>query len=141
MRSNETDQILVARVQQGDKAAFDVLVLRYQSRINSLVSRFLRNQNDALDITQEAFLKAYRALPNFRGDSAFFTWLYRIAINTAKNYLTMQSRRAAEVEQDLLEIEQIDGDNVLKDQATPEHLLLTDEIQATIISAIEQLPD
>ena len=141
MRSNETDQILVARVQQGDKAAFDVLVLRYQSRINSLVSRFLRNQNDALDITQEAFLKAYRALPNFRGDSAFFTWLYRIAINTAKNYLTMQSRRAAEVEQDLLEIEQIDGDNVLKDQATPEHLLLTDEIQATIISAIEQLPE
>ncbi|MBF8268962.1 MAG: RNA polymerase sigma factor [Gammaproteobacteria bacterium] len=141
MRSNETDQLLVARVQQGDKAAFDVLVLRYQSRLTNLVSRFLRNQNDVLDITQEAFLKAYRALPNFRGDSAFYTWLYRIAINTAKNYLSLQSRRSAGVEQDFSEIEQIDGDNVLKDIATPEHLLLTDEIQATIISAIEQLPE
>ena len=141
MRSNETDQLLVARVQQGDKAAFDVLVLRYQSRITNLISRFVRNQNDTLDITQEAFLKAYRALPNFRGDSAFYTWLYRIAINTAKNYLSLQSRRTAEMEQDFLEIEQIDGDNVLKDHATPEHLLLTDEIQATIISTIEQLPE
>ncbi|OGT77762.1 MAG: RNA polymerase sigma factor RpoE [Gammaproteobacteria bacterium RIFCSPLOWO2_02_FULL_52_10] len=141
MRSNETDQLLVARVQQGDKAAFDVLVLRYQSRITNLISRFVRNQNDTLDITQEAFLKAYRALPNFRGDSAFYTWLYRIAINTAKNYLSLQSRRSAEVEQDFTEIEQIDGDNVLKDHATPEHLLLTDEIQATIISTIEQLPE
>jgi len=141
MRSNETDQLLVARVQQGDKAAFDVLVLRYQPRITNLISRFVRNQNDTLDITQEAFLKAYRALPNFRGDSAFYTWLYRIAINTAKNYLSLQSRRSAEVEQDFTEIEQIDGDNVLKDHATPEHLLLTDEIQATIISTIEQLPE
>ena len=141
MRSNDTDQLLVARVQQGDKAAFDVLVLRYQSRLTNLISRFVRNQNDTLDITQEAFLKAYRALPNFRGDSAFYTWLYRIAINTAKNYLSLQSRRSAEVEQDFTEIEQIDGDNVLKDHATPEHLLLTDEIQATIISTIEQLPE
>src|SRR3989338_7043765 len=137
MSRAQTDSQLVARVQKGDKAAFDLLVLKYQSRIVNLVSRFVRNQSDALDVTQEAFLKAYRALPNFRGDSAFYTWLYRIAINTAKNYLSLQSRRSAEVEQDFTEIEQIDGDNVLKDHATPEHLLLTDEIQATIISTIE----
>ena len=141
MRSNETDQLLVARVQQGDRAAYDVLVLRYQARITNLVTRFVKNQTDALDVTQEAFLKAYRALPNFRGDSAFYTWLYRIAVNTAKNYLSLHTRRPTEVEQDILEIEQIDGDNVLKDNATPEHLLLTDEIQATIITTIEQLPE
>ena len=141
MRSNETDQLLVARVQQGDKTAFDILVLRYQSRITNLVSRFVRNQNDAMDVTQEAFLKAYRALPNFRGDSAFYTWLYRIAVNTAKNFLSLQARRPAEAEQVVLDIEQIEGNNVLKDNTTPEHLLLTDEIQTTIISAIEQLPE
>lgn len=141
MRSNETDQLLVARVQQGEKAAFDKLVLKYQSRIINLVSRFVRNQSDAQDVTQEAFLKAYRALPNFRGDSAFYTWLYRIAVNTAKNYLAIQSRRSGEAEQDFSEIEQIEGNSVLKDQATPEHILLKDEIEATVISAIEKLPD
>jgi len=141
MRSNETDQLLVARVQQGEKAAFDKLVLKYQSRIINLVSRFVRNQSDAQDVTQEAFLKAYRALPNFRGDSAFYTWLYRIAVNTAKNYLAIQSRRSGETEQDYSEIEQIEGNSVLKDQATPEHILLTDEIEATVISAIEKLPE
>jgi len=141
MLSNETDQLLVARVQQGDKTAFDVLVLRYQSRITNLVSRFVRNQHDAMDVTQEAFLKAYRALPNFRGESAFYTWMYRIAVNTAKNFLSLQGRRPLESEQDVLDIEQIEGDNVLKDNTTPEHLLLTDEIQSTVISAIEQLPE
>jgi RNA polymerase sigma-70 factor (ECF subfamily) len=141
MGSNETDQLLVARVQHGDKAAYDLLVMKYQSRITNLISRFVRNPQDALDVTQESFLKAYRALPNFRGDSAFYTWLYRIAVNTAKNFLALQARRPAEVEQEFLEIEQIDGNNVLKDHATPEHLLLTDEIQTTVASAIEQLPD
>ena len=141
MRSNETDQLLVARVQQGEKAAFDILVLKYQSRIINLVSRFVRNQSDAQDVAQEAFLKAYRALPNFRGDSAFYTWLYRIAVNTAKNYLAIQSRRSGETEQDISEIEQIEGNSVLKDNATPEHLLLKDEIEATVISAIEKLPE
>jgi len=140
MGSNETDQKLIKRVQEGDKAAFDLLVLKYQSRIVNLVSRFLRNQADALDVTQEAFLKAYRALPNFRGDSAFYTWLYRIAVNTAKNYLAVQSRRSSEYEQDFSEIEQIEGNDALKEQATPEHILLKDEIQATVISAIEGLP-
>ena len=141
MRSNEADQLLVARVQQGDKSAFDKLVLKYQSRIVNLVSRFVRNQSDAQDVTQEAFLKAYRALPNFRGDSAFYTWLYRIAVNTAKNYLAIQSRRSGESEQDYTEIEQIEGNSALKDNATPEHLLLKDEIEATVIAAIEKLPD
>lgn len=140
MGSNETDQLLVKRVQQGEKAAFDLLVLKYQSRIINLVSRFLRNQSDAQDVTQEAFLKAYRALPNFRGESAFYTWLYRIAVNTAKNYLAVQSRRSVESELDFSEIEQIEGNNALKDNATPEHMLLKDEIQSTVITAIENLP-
>lgn len=141
MSGAETDKELVKRVQQGDKAAFDILVLKYQSRIINLVSRFVRNPADAMDVTQEAFIKAYRALPNFRGDSAFYTWMYRIAVNTAKNYLAVQSRRPNEADQDISEIEQIEGDNALKEQATPEHMLLTDEIQSTVINAIENLPD
>jgi RNA polymerase sigma-70 factor, ECF subfamily len=140
MGSIDTDQKLVDRVKRGEKAAFDVLVLKYQSRVTNLVSRFVRNPSDALDVTQEAFLKAYRALPNFRGDSAFYTWLYRIAVNTAKNYLAMQARRPIETSEDVLDFEQSEGDNALKDHDTPEHLLLTDEIQATVVTAIEGLP-
>jgi RNA polymerase sigma-70 factor (ECF subfamily) len=141
MSGNETDKELVERVQRGDKAAFDLLVLKYQSRIINLVSRFVRNPSDAMDVTQEAFIKAYRALPKFRGDSAFYTWMYRIAVNTAKNYLAVQSRRPNEADQDISEIEQIEGNNALKEQATPEHMLLTDEIQSTVIKAIENLPE
>lgn len=141
MGSSDTDQTLVERVKKGEKRAFDVLVLKYQSRVVNLVSRFVRNPADAMDVTQEAFLKAYRAIPNFRGESAFYTWLYRIAVNTAKNYLAMQSRRPPEVDQDISDIEQIEGDNTLKDNDTPEHLLLTAEIQATVIAAIGQLPE
>ncbi|MEX2523870.1 MAG: RNA polymerase sigma factor RpoE [Gammaproteobacteria bacterium] len=141
MSAAETDKELVKRVQQGDKAAFDILVLKYQSRIINLVSRFVRNHADAMDVTQEAFIKAYRALPNFRGDSAFYTWMYRIAVNTAKNYLAVQSRRPNEADQDISEIEQIEGDNALKEQATPERMLLTEEIQNTVIKAIENLPE
>lgn len=141
MSGVETDKELVERVQNGDKAAFDLLVLKYQSRIVNLVSRFVRNPADAMDVTQEAFIKAYRALPNFRGDSAFYTWMYRIAVNTAKNFLAVQSRRPNEADQDISEIEQIEGDNALKEQATPEHMLLRDEIQSTVINAIENLPE
>ena len=141
MGSNETDKLLVKRVQRGDKAAFDVLVLKYQQRVVNLVSRFVRNPADALDISQEAFLKAYRALPNFRGDSAFYTWLYRIAVNTAKNFLATQARRSGELSQEISEIEQIEANDALRDKATPERLLLRDEIQATVISAIESLPE
>ena len=142
MGNIEADQALVERVKRGDKAAFDLLVIKYQSRIINLVMRFVRNHADALDVTQEAFIKAYRALPNFRGDSAFYTWLYRIAVNTAKNYLAVQAnRRLPEVDQDLSEMEQIDGGTALKELDTPENLLLTQEIQDTIVRAIENLPE
>ncbi len=141
MGSNDTDQLLVERVKRGEKAAFDILVLKYQQRVVNLVSRFVRGHADAQDVTQEAFLKAYRALPNFRGDSAFYTWLYRIAVNTAKNYLATQARRSGEVDQDISEIEQIESNDALRDKATPERLLLRDEIQATVVSAINDLPE
>lgn len=141
MAARESDQQLVERVQRGDKHAFDLLVSKYQQRILNLVGRFVRNPNDAMDVTQEAFLKAYRALPKFRGDSAFYTWMYRIAVNTAKNYLAVQSRRPMEADQDYDEIEQIDSSGVLREQGTPEHMLLRDEIQDTVIRAIEELPE
>jgi RNA polymerase sigma-70 factor (ECF subfamily) len=141
MGDSVTDQQLIERVKRGEKSAFDLLVLKYQQRIINLVSRFVRNPTDALDVTQEAFLKAYRALPNFRGESAFYTWMYRIAVNTAKNHLAVQSRRPFEAEQDISEIEQIEGDNALKVYATPENMLLRDELQATVINAIDNLPD
>ena len=141
MAKPEPDGQLVERVKRGEKAAFDLLVIKYQSRIINLVSRFVRNPDDAMDVAQEAFLKAYRALPNFRGDSAFYTWLYRIAVNTAKNYLAVQSRRPQQIDQGIEEIEQIEGNTALKEQATPERLLLTDEIQATVIDAINKLPE
>ena len=141
MGKGATDQELVERVKRGDKTAFDLLVIKYQQRIVNLVSRFVKDHSDALDVTQEAFIKAYRALPNFRGDSAFYTWMYRIAVNTAKNYLAVQSRRPMGTDQDISEIEQIEGNTALRDYATPEHMLLRDEIQETVIKAIEGLPD
>ncbi|MCH8976947.1 MAG: RNA polymerase sigma factor RpoE [Proteobacteria bacterium] len=141
MGESVTDKQLVERVQNGDKKAFDLLVLKYQQRIISLVSRFVYNPSDAQDITQEAFIKAYRALPNFRGESAFYTWMYRIAVNTAKNYLAVKSRRPLESAQDIEDVEQIEGDHALRHQETPEHLLLRDEIQETILNSIEALPE
>ncbi|MGH8536274.1 MAG: RNA polymerase sigma factor RpoE [Gammaproteobacteria bacterium] len=141
MGETGADAQLVKRVQKGDKKAFDLLVLKYQQRIIKLVSRYVRDPTDALDVAQDAFLKAYRALPNFRGDSAFYTWLYRIAINTAKNYLVTQSRRPTESENLRAEGEQVELESMLKDLATPESLLITEEIKETIAEAIEQLPD
>ena len=141
MGGEVTDQILVQRVKRGEKAAFDALVLRYQSRIVNLVSRFVRNPTDALDVTQEAFLKAYRALPSFRGESAFYTWMYRIAVNTAKNYLAAQVRRPQEMDSPDPELEQFELENAAVDVDTPEHLLLTEEIQNTVIAAIDALPE
>ncbi len=135
------DSSLVERVQRGDKKAFDLLVIKYQNRVVNLVSRYVRDPADAQDIAQEAFLKAYRALPNFRGDSAFYTWLYRIAINTAKNYLASRARRPQEVQPSGYDDETYDLEEALKEEATPENLLLTDEIQATILKAIDDLPD
>ncbi|MCB1718948.1 MAG: RNA polymerase sigma factor RpoE [Candidatus Competibacteraceae bacterium] len=141
MGEHTVDRELVERVQQGDKKAFDVLVLRYQFKIIKLISRYVHDPNEALDIAQEAFLKAYRALPGFRGESAFYTWLYRIAINTAKNYLVAQGRRPPGSDIDAQEAEQFDGQSLLKEYETPERLLLKDEIEATVFQAIEDLPD
>lgn len=141
MADKVTDKQLIERVKNGEKGAYDLLVLKYQQRIVNLVSRFVRNQSDALDVTQEAFIKAYRALPNFRGDSAFYTWLYRIAVNTAKNHLAVQNRRPSGNNYDVSEIEQIEGADALKEQATPESLILKDELQATVLKAIEDLPE
>jgi RNA polymerase sigma-70 factor, ECF subfamily len=141
MGESVTDKQLVERVQQGDKKAFDLLVLKYQQRIMNLVSRFVYNPSDAQDIAQEAFIKAYRALPNFRGDSAFYTWMYRIAVNTAKNHLAVKSRRPLESAQDIDDVEQIEGDHTLRHSETPEYLLLRDEIQETILNSIEELPE
>tara|TARA_B110000091_G_C13557735_1_gene367188 strand:- start:57 stop:635 length:579 start_codon:yes stop_codon:yes gene_type:complete len=141
MANKVTDNELIERVKNGEKSAYDLLVLKYQQRVVNLVSRFVRNHSDALDVTQEAFIKAYRALPNFRGDSAFYTWLYRIAVNTAKNQLAVQSRRPKISDYDVSDIEQIEGNTALKDEATPESLLLKDELQATVLKAIEDLPE
>lgn len=141
MGDTNVDRELVKRVQQGDKSAFDVLVLKYQYKIIKLVSRYVHDGSEAMDVAQEAFLKAYRALPGFRGDSAFYTWLYRIAINTAKNYLVAQGRRPPGSDIDAQEAEQYDGQSSLKEYETPERVLLRDEIEATVYQAIDGLPD
>ena len=141
MGEQSADKALVERVQRGEKEAFDMLVLKYQHKLVKLISRYIRDPAEVLDVAQESFLKAYRAIPNFRGDSAFYTWLYRIAINTAKNYLVAQSRRPPDGDIDSSDAEQYDGESELKDNATPERLLLRDEIQQTVIDAIEQLPE
>ncbi|MBI2778836.1 MAG: RNA polymerase sigma factor RpoE [Gammaproteobacteria bacterium] len=141
MGEESTDQRLVELVQRGDKKAFDILVLKYQHKIVKLISRYVRDSSEVFDVSQEAFLKAYRALPSFRGESAFYTWLYRIAINTAKNYLIAQGRRPPGADVEIEDAELYEGDSELKEIATPEHLLLRDEIEKTIFEAIEQLPE
>ena len=140
MSEAQVDQLLVERVQQGDKRAFDLLINKYQHRIISLVSRYVSDHAEAMDVSQEAFIKAYRAIDRFRGDSAFYTWLYRIAINTAKNYLVAASRRPPDSDIDMSDAEQYDETAELKDSATPEMLLLKDEVQQTVIDAIDALP-
>jgi RNA polymerase sigma-70 factor (ECF subfamily) len=135
------DKALVERVQRGDKRAFDMLVLKYQHKLTKLVSRYVRDPSEVMDVVQESFLKAYRALPSFRGESAFYTWIYRIAINTAKNHLVAQGRRPPDGDIDSGDAEQIEGESELKDNATPERLLLRDEIERTVMDAIEQLPE
>jgi RNA polymerase sigma-70 factor (ECF subfamily) len=136
-----TDQQLVERVQRGDKHAFDLLVLKYQHKIVGLVGRYLRDQSEVQDVAQEAFIKAYRALPRFRGDSQFYTWLYRIAINTAKNYLVSRSRRPPDTDIDVAEGEFQDNSAVLKDIENPENALVSEQLEAVIYQAIDDLPD
>ncbi len=138
--TEQTDQQLVERVQQGDKRAFDLLVLKYQHKILALVTRFVHDSHEAQDVTQEAFIKAYRALANFRGDSAFYTWLYRIAINTAKNYLVARGRRPPDSDIAAEDAEYYDGDSVLKNNNSPERELLRDEIEQVVSRTMELLP-
>ena len=134
------DQALVERVQQGDKKAFDLLVLKYQLRISKLVARFLRNPADVPDVVQETFIKAYRALPRFRGDAAFYTWIYRIAINTAKNHLVSMGRKNPPGSIDVQDAEDYGASDWLKEYATPEREMLAEEIQGTVHKAISDLP-
>ena len=141
MAEHGTDRALVTRAQAGDRAAFDVLVLRYQHKLIKLISRYIRDHAEVHDVAQESFLKAYRALPSFRGDSAFYTWLYRVAINTAKNHLAAQSRRPPEADVDPADAEQFDGLSELKETATPERLLMREEIEQTVVAALEALPE
>ncbi len=141
MGERSIDQALVERVQRGEKQAFDVLVLKYQNKIIQLVNRYVHDPDEAKDVAQEAFIKAYRAIGRFRGDSAFYTWLYRIAINTAKNYLVASGRRPPRSDIDAQDAEQYEGATGLREYATPERLLLKDEIQQVIATAIDDLPD
>ncbi len=141
MGAKETDLELVRRVQAGDKSAFDVLVLKYQQKVINLVTRYVHDPHIAMDVSQESFIKAYRGLKNFRGDSAFYTWLYRISINTAKNYLVSKNRRMPDDDIDAQEAEQYEGGGKLREISTPEREALSDEIQLTVQTAIDALPD
>src|SRR5690625_5176222 len=141
MSDANADAELVRRVQAGDKHAFDVLVQKYQHKLVKLIMRYVRDPVESLDVAQEAFIKAYRALPNFRGDSSFYTWLYRIGINTAKNHLVAQGRRPPDADIDVQDAEQYDVDSRLKEHDTPEALARRDEIERVIVEAIEALPE
>jgi len=136
-----TDAELVKKVKSGDRAAFDLLVLKYQNKIIHLVSRYVKDSHVAQDVAQETFVKAYRGLHRFRGESAFYTWLYRIAINTAKNYIVSEKRRVPEFEVDAYEAEQFGDNQALKEIATPEHVLLSEEIKLQVVVTIKTLPD
>jgi RNA polymerase sigma-70 factor (ECF subfamily) len=141
MGDRNLDQELVERVQNGEKAAFDILVRKYEHKLANVISRYIHDPGEVLDVAQEAFIKAYRALPNFRGDSAFYTWLYRIAINTAKNHLVAASRRPPNYDVDAQEAEQFESGSGLKEYATPERLALKSELVKTIQDAIDELPE
>ncbi|WP_196140871.1 RNA polymerase sigma factor RpoE [Aliikangiella sp. G2MR2-5] len=139
--SNTTDAQLVERVQQGDKRAFDLLVSKYQNKIFVIIGRFISDQAEVYDVAQDTFIKAYRALPNFRGDSQFYTWIYRIAINTAKNYLTAKGRRPPSTDIDSQDAENYGISSALKENASPEKLLMRDELKRVIFETIDNLPE
>jgi len=141
MSEQITDQQLVEKVQRGDKKAFDLLVIRYQHKVMHLVSRYVKSSGDVADVTQEAFIKAYRALASFRGDSAFYTWLYRIAVNTAKNYLVSQGRKPPGSDIDAQEADYYVGGEALQDNSTPERALLSNEIETTLFRIVDKLPE
>lgn len=140
MSEQLTDQVLVERVQKGDKKAFNLLVIRYQNKVVSLVSRYVP-QGDVPDVAQESFIKAYRAIGSFRGESAFYTWLYRIAVNTAKNYLISQGRRPPSNDLDVVNAENFEASNALKEISNPENLMLSEELKKVVFRTIESLPE
>lgn len=142
MSDREVDQQLVERAQRGDKHAFELLVSKYQRKLGRLLSRFIRDATEVEDVTQEAFIKAYRALPTFRGDSAFYTWLYRIGINTAKNHLVAMGRRApTTTDFDSEDAESFEDADQLRDLNTPENQLMSKQVAETVNQTLEQLPE
>ncbi|CAA2929496.1 RNA polymerase sigma factor RpoE [Arsenophonus endosymbiont of Bemisia tabaci] len=140
MSEQLTDQVLVERVQKGEKKAFNLLVIRYQNKVVSLVSRYVP-QGDVPDVAQEAFIKAYRAISSFRGESAFYTWLYRISVNTAKNYLISQGRRPPSNDLDVVNAQNFEASNALKEISNPENLMLSEELRKVVFRTIESLPE
>lgn len=141
MAENELDQELVRRVQQGDSTAFDVLVRKYQHRIVALIGRYIADWSECQDVAQDAFMRAYRALPNFRGDAQFYTWLHRIAVNTAKNHLVAQSRRPPGGDIDVDDAEQFDSAVRLRDNDTPERELMRHQVEQAVLRVVQGLPE
>ncbi|MEK7792761.1 MAG: RNA polymerase sigma factor RpoE, partial [Pseudomonadota bacterium] len=142
MSDREVDQQLVERVQSGDKHAFDLLVIKYQRKLGRLLSQFIRDSAEVEDVTQETFIKAYRALPSFRGDSAFYTWLYRIGINTAKNFLVSQGRRAPVLQEfDNEDAENFEDSSLVRELNTPESELMSKQIAQTVNQTLDALPE
>jgi RNA polymerase sigma-70 factor, ECF subfamily len=141
MGENDIDQALVQRVQRGEKRAFDLLVVKYQHKVTSLISRYIHDWSECQDVAQETFIRAYRALANFRGDSQFYTWLYKIAVNTAKNHLVSLGRRPPSEDIDASDAVQYDAGSRLRDTDTPEHELMRQEIERTVSQTVEALPD
>ncbi len=141
MTGKASDQQLVERFQKGDKRSFDLLVVRYQHKIMGLISRYIQDHQEVQDVAQETFIKAYRALGKFRGDSAFYTWLYRIAVNTAKNHLVARNRRPPDSDIDAEEAQFYDGAEGLQDIASPEQRMMRDQLEQTLYRTIKQLPE
>ncbi|HOV58401.1 MAG TPA: RNA polymerase sigma factor RpoE [Rhodanobacteraceae bacterium] len=141
MGEQDSDQWLVERVQRGEKGAFDLLVRKYQHKVIGVISRYVQDWSECQDVAQEAFLRAYRAIGAFRGDSQFYTWVYKIAINTAKNWLVSQGRRPPTDDVAIEDAVQLDGGIRLRESATPERELLRQEIEQTVFATVEQLPE
>jgi RNA polymerase sigma-70 factor (ECF subfamily) len=141
MNERELDLQLIQRIQNGEQQAFSLLVRKYQTRVANILTRYVRSSGDIPDVSQEVFIKVYRSLPNFRGDSAFYTWLFRITVNTAKNYLTSQTRRPPASDIDAEEADSYDGSGALKDGDNPEAILHSQEVKRVILNAIDNLPD
>ena len=141
MNDRKIDQMLVERAQQGEQKAFEMLMSKYQRRLFRLITRFVKDEHDVNDVAQEAMIKAYRALPGFRGESAFYTWLYRIAVNTAKNYLVAQGRRPPSSDVDAIEAENFESGGALKEISNPENLMLSEELRQIVFRTIESLPE